>query len=158
MKRCSEACAPLSQLPTSQHRHERPHCGTGVLHGACFSNLEVANTAQLSLCSFRATVAFSLSSHRLCCCYIATSSQSKLSWQGLRIELRLGGSWGWGSVTLHAAVSDALLCLCSVWRCSHSLWNAVLGVLEEGPPKRERRKGGGQYRRGVDLWTVHWGQ
>lgn len=28
------------------------------------------------------------------------------------------------------------------WRCSHCLWNAVLGVLDEGPPQRERRRRG----------------
>lgn len=29
--------------------------------------------------------------------------------------------------------------------CSHCLWNAPLGVLDEGPPKRERREGGGEH-------------
>lgn len=66
-------------------------------------------------------------------------------WQGLSLVLRPGGSWGRGSVTLRAASSGGLLCLCSVWRYSHRPWNAVLGVLGEGPPKRERRKGGGEH-------------
>lgn len=30
-----------------------------------------------------------------------------------------------------------------------TLWNAVLGVLDEGPPKRERRKGGEEERGGA---------
>lgn len=28
------------------------------------------------------------------------------------------------------------------WRCSHCLWNAAPGVLDEGPPQRERRRRG----------------
>ena len=43
-KRCFVARTPLSQLPTFQHRHERPHCGMRVLLGAGFSSLKVANT------------------------------------------------------------------------------------------------------------------
>lgn len=56
-------------------------------------------------------------------------SQSSL-WQDLSLVLRPGGSWGWGSVALRAAATSGLLCMCSIWRCSHCLWNAVLGVLD----------------------------
>lgn len=62
------------------------------------------------------------------------------------IKVLLGRAWAqcWGLVAAEAgaqtnpraAASGGLLCLCSVWRCSHRLWNAVLGVLDEGPPKR----------------------
>lgn len=40
-------------------------------------------------------------------------------------------SWGWWSALLLQR-----------WRCSHCLWNAAPGVLDEGPPQRERRRRG----------------
>lgn len=79
----------------------------GVLLGAGFSSLEVVNTAQLSLCSFRATVAFFLSSRRLCCCYIAIFPQSKCSLAG--IEPRAEAWWQLRPGLSHAA------CRCE-WR------------------------------------------
>lgn len=157
MNGCSEVCAPISQLPASQHTRERLCCGMRILLGAGFINSEVANAGQLSLCFLRETVVFSLSSHRLYCSYIAISppvkallGRAQTKWWGL------GGSWGWGSDSMHTAACGGLLCLCSVWRCSHCLWNAVLGILEEGPTKRERRKRGEKLRKKVEgRWPLN---
>lgn len=135
---------PNTQLPSSQHRHERPHCGTRVLLRACFISLKVANTGQLSLSSLRDTVVFSLSSRRLYCSYIAISPQSKLSWQGLNPMLRPGGSWGcceqWSAMLV-----QRLKVLPPSVECSAGpfAWGALQkGEEERGGDPERKRKGG----------------
>lgn len=67
-------------------------------------------------------------------------------------SLARGRGSSWGLVAAEAGTQSPRVPLASrVWRCSHSLWNAGLGVLEEGPPERERRKGGGRCRGGWPL-------
>lgn len=96
-KRCFVARTSLSQLPTSQHRHERPRCGMGVLLGAGFSSLKVANTVQLSLCFLGATVAFPCHHADSVAATLQLFPNQSAPWQSLSPVLKPGGSWGWGS-------------------------------------------------------------
>lgn len=121
-----------------------------ILLGAGFSSSEVANAAQLSLCSLRATVAFSLSSHRLWCCCAAISPQSKLFLAGLELSDET-----WWQLRM---VLSRPTCRCEWWSAMLVQHLKVLPLSEEcsagrvwwgASQKGEEEKGRGEQRKGV---------